>query len=147
MELHPIEQMRAQAIYTSVDFDPDRNAFPRSEMLLLRVKTVQSVGCVCARENEFSVACQMNCVSRLKLSPKGMVSLSEIQQQFDRLNISYEQYDHIVYMGSFSGTVQWNHFLAIATSTFAKVGRLSPRDEFASTCFLVEHHGNINETV
>lgn len=55
-----------------------------------------------------------------QLSVKGRVSLSEIQEKLDDLNIPREQFDDIVQIGSFRDTVQWKDFLAIAVSKVAK---------------------------
>jgi hypothetical protein len=56
-----------------------------------------------------------------QLSPKGTLSLREIQHKFDDLHIPREQYDDIVQIGTFNNDVQWDHFLAIAVSKLAKV--------------------------
>ncbi|CAF0752473.1 unnamed protein product [Didymodactylos carnosus] len=55
-----------------------------------------------------------------QLSPKNMVSLGEIQQKFDQLNIPREQFDDIVQIGAFHDDVQWDNFLAIAVSKLAR---------------------------
>ncbi|UJR33684.1 hypothetical protein I4U23_021113 [Adineta vaga] len=55
-----------------------------------------------------------------QLSPKGTLSLQEIQNKFDDLKIPREQFDDIVQIGAFNGEVQWDSFLAITVSKLAK---------------------------
>ncbi len=56
-----------------------------------------------------------------QLSPKGTLSLNEIQTKFDHLNIPREQFDDIVQIGTFNNNVQWENFLSIAVSKLSKV--------------------------
>ncbi|CAF0725952.1 unnamed protein product [Adineta ricciae] len=55
-----------------------------------------------------------------QLSPKGKLSLQEIQNKFDDIKIPREQFDDIVQIGAFNGEVQWDSFLAITVSKIAK---------------------------
>ncbi len=56
-----------------------------------------------------------------QLSPKGELTLSEIQEKFDHLNIPREQFDDIVQIGTFNFDVHWENFLAVAVSKISKV--------------------------
>ena len=49
------------------------------------------------------------------------MSLENIREKFDQLNIPREQFDDIVQIGNFHGTIQWNEFVAIAVSKISKV--------------------------
>ncbi|UJR13592.1 hypothetical protein I4U23_000605 [Adineta vaga] len=55
-----------------------------------------------------------------QFSSRGTISLKEIQDKYDDLNIPREQFDDIVQIGTFNGDVQWDHFLVVAMTKISK---------------------------
>ncbi|ESO83256.1 hypothetical protein LOTGIDRAFT_204839 [Lottia gigantea] len=55
-----------------------------------------------------------------QLGPKKTIPLSTVEEKWLDLALPKEQFDDIVRIGSFGGEIEWNKFLAIATSALAE---------------------------
>ncbi|CAF4316445.1 unnamed protein product, partial [Adineta steineri] len=55
-----------------------------------------------------------------QFSSKRTISLQQIKEKYEDLDIPQEQFDDIVQIGSFNDNVQWDHFLAIALTKISK---------------------------
>lgn len=62
------------------------------------------------------------------------MTLNEIREKFDDLNIPREQFDDIMQIGAFSYKASWDHVLAIAVSKISQVN--SSSSSFLSMNFL-----------